>query len=205
MQAYLFQGGKKKRGNLLQALAIIEFTSYQRPDSELGKIAEVSSGYVFSSLPFHPIKSSLGFFLAETIHACLKTYSKDLHIYEFLTDEIKAIDQEQVQANYLIWFLLSFSKVLGIQPICDTDSPKILDLKEGVFSSAIAIGSDYAQHEGIEKMAHMLTISRTEALNLPIVKSIRQESLSTLLRYYHYHIDGFQTPKSLSVLQTIFD
>lgn len=204
-QSYLFQGGKKKKGNLLQPLTIVEISVFKRPDSELGKVAEISPLYVFNSIPFHPVKSGVAFFIAEVLSSCLKSHDEDPNIYQFIINEIQFIDQNDVKANYVSWFLITLSKYLGFQPICDEESPKILDITEGVFRTTTPLGNDYILHEGIAQLAQMTRIPKDEALQIAANKSERKNNLETLLAYFKYHVDGFQTPKSLSILQTVFD
>lgn len=45
-QAYIFRGGKKKKGNILQPLSLVEITSYHRKGDELKKITEVNPLFV---------------------------------------------------------------------------------------------------------------------------------------------------------------
>lgn len=204
-QSYVFQGAKKKKGNLLQPLTMVELTVYERPDSDLGKITEISPIYVCNSIPFHPVKSGLAFFIAELLFTCLKSHDKDVQLFDFLTEEITFIDQNEVKANYVSWFLLNLSRFLGFQPICDEVNPKILDIKEGVFRSSTPLGNNYIAHTGIPLLAKMSTLTKEASMKLSLSKTERKINLETLLEYYKYHLDGFQKPKSLSILQSVFE
>lgn len=204
-QSYLFQGGKKKKGNILQPLAVIEISTYKRPESDLGKITEVSPDYIPNSIPFHPVKSGVAFFIAEILYSCLKSHDEDKKVYEFLYTEIIFIDQHDISANYMIWFLLTFSRYLGFQPVAEEENPKILVINEGVFRASTPLGSEYVLHEGIPQLAAMIEMEKKDALQMKLDKTERKNNLDTLLAYYRYHVDGFQTPKSLSVLQVIFE
>jgi DNA repair protein RecO (recombination protein O) len=204
-QNYLFQGGKKKKGNLLQPLSVIEINTYKRSESNLGKISEISAHYVPQTIPFHPVKSGVAFFIAETLYGCLKSHDEDKRVFEFLCTEIEFIDNNDISGNYMIWFLLNLSRFLGFHPDIEEENPKILIISEGVFRASTPLGSEYILHEGIPQLAAMTTMKKNDALKLKLNKTERKNNLNTLITYYKYHVEGFQTPKSLSILQTIFE
>ena len=113
-QAYLFQGGKKKKGNMLHPLSIIEISSFDSNDSGLGKISEVSASYAAQEIPYHPIKSGIAFFVAEILASVLHNSDKDERMYAFLIREIQWIDHSEELTNYPIWFMLKFAEEMGV-------------------------------------------------------------------------------------------
>jgi DNA repair protein RecO (recombination protein O) len=204
LKTYLFPGGKKKKSHTLQPLTIVELETFERPDSELGKISAIETDYVFQSLPFHPVKSGLAFFLAELLASCLKTEEEDVHCFDFLSDEIQFLDNSNELGLYPSWFLLEFTQHLGCTPhILDRES-NYLDLVDGTLTSAKPYNHAYINSTSVHWIAELLTLSKEEGLSLQIPKAERKILLNDLLTYYKYHVDGFKIPKSLEILETVW-
>src|SRR5690554_6764102 len=129
-QAYIFQGGKKKKGNILHALSLVEITAYRREDSELGKITEINSTYIPQNLPYHPLKSGLAFFITEVLAQVLRSSDQDEAMFKFLEHEIQWIDNSDEFTNYPIWFLLKLADKTGIGINVSDPHGLIFDLQD---------------------------------------------------------------------------
>lgn len=204
MQSYLFQGGKKKKGNSLQPLSIVEIEGYMRTDSDLGKISAVSLLQVHDSITFNPLKSGIAFFIAEILAQTLKSTEAESNLYHFLKKEIIWLNTHNSLGNYPIWFLLSFSSFLGFSPHVKNSECTYFDIEEGTLSAHAPGGHLYLKDETIPFIGKILTSSKEEALLLTLSKESRKQLTENLLNYYKHHVEGFKTPKSLEVLQTIF-
>ena len=66
--SFIYQGAKrkKKKGNLISPLAIINISYFNRADSAMGKITSVEPAVVYKDLAFNPYKSSILFFFMAT-------------------------------------------------------------------------------------------------------------------------------------------
>lgn len=204
IQSYLFQGGKKKKGNSLQPLSIVEIEVYMRTDSDLGKISAVSLLEVHDSITFNPLKSGIAFFLAETLTQTLKSTEAENSLYLFLKQEISWLNNHNSLANYPVWFLLKLSSYLGFSPHVKDRNCTYFDLEEGTLSARVPTGHVYLKDETIPFVEKMLITSKEEGLSLTLSKASRKQLTENLLSYFKHHVEGFKTPKSLEVLQTIF-
>lgn len=204
MQSYLFQGGKKKKGNSLQPLSIVEIEGYMRSDSDLGKISAINLMEVNDRITFNPLKSGIAFFIAEIVAQTLKSSETETTVYDFLKKEIIWLNDHNTLSNYPIWFLLAFSSYLGFSPHLKDHSSVYFDLEEGILSAHVPTGHLYLKDETIPFIAELLNGSKEQGLSLTLNKAIRKQLTDNLLNYYRHHIEGFKTPKSLAVLQTIF-
>lgn len=202
-QAYLFQGGKKKKGNILQALSIVEISFYRRKDSDLGKITEVNLQYVPQSLPYEPLKSGIAFFIAEVLSFVFYNSDKDPRMYAFLEHEIKWIDNSEELTNYPIWFLLKLAEKVGIGINVEHPQGQIFDLQEGKISNQTPGNHYFINNELVPLLIELLKSEKTGLLSLQIPKVHRRQIIDCLVDYYRLHINGFKKPKSLEVLQTI--
>ena len=203
-KTYLFPAGKKKNSNVLQPLALVELETFNRPDSDLGKIARISPEYVYQTIPFHPIKSGIAFFIAELLASCLKSEDQDTQGFDFLSQEMIYFDQLDQLGNYPAWFLLEFTLYIGCTPHVVDDSPNYLDLIDGTLTCAKPPNHPYIKTTSVNWMHELLKLPKEQGLSLPIPKAERKLLLGDLLIYYTHHVDGFKTPKSLEVLETIW-
>ena len=204
-QAYIFQGGKKKKGNILQALSIVEITAYRRDDSDLGKITEINSLFVPQSIPYHPLKSGLAFFMTEVLSQVLQKSDKDPDMFSFLEHEIKWIDDSDELTNYPIWFLLKLADEIGIGINVVDPKGLIFDLQDGVIANQTPSSHLYVNDEVVPILVELLQSEKTELLANHIHKTHRKLIVDHLINYFRMHINGFKTPKSLKVMQTIFE
>lgn len=201
--AYIFQGGKKKKGNLLQALSIVEISSYTRKDSDLGKITEVNLSYIPQSLPYNPIKSGIAFFIAEVLSSVFYKSDKDTGIYDFLVHEIKWIDNSDALTNYPIWFLLKLAEKIGIGIQVEHPQGQIFDLQEGRISNETPRNHYFIKNEMVPVFIELLSSEKTELLSFQITKSQRRQIIEYLIDYYRLHVNNFKKPKTIEVLQAI--
>ncbi|MFA5574308.1 MAG: DNA repair protein RecO [Brumimicrobium sp.] len=204
-QAYLFQGAKKKKGNILQPLSLIEISSYTRQESDLAKISEVNALYVAKSIPFHPIKSGIAFYLTEVLAQVLRDNDKDIDMFDFISQEIEWLDNSDMLRNYPIWFLLKLSEKLGVGIQVENPNGKIFNIQEGEITNQTPKSQYYQTGEVVEVLKGLLGLERSVFLTQQIPKIHRKELLSVLTDYYKFHIHGFKTPKSLEVIQLIFE
>lgn len=202
-QAFIFKGGKKKKGNLLQAMSLIEITFYQRRDSDLGKITEISPNFIPQSIPFHPIKSSLVFFMTEILQQTISTTSQDTAMYNFLTEEVRWLDSSDEVTNYPIWFVLQLLKNMGFEIHVPDPTGKILDLQEGTISNRTPKNSSYVEDDTVGLIRELLFLPKIEMLVKSIAKKHRRQILDHLINYLRVHIQGFRPLKSLSVIEEV--
>ncbi|MEX1190575.1 MAG: DNA repair protein RecO [Brumimicrobium sp.] len=204
-QAYLFQGGKKKKGNILQPLSIVELESYSRPDSDLGKISSISPDPALQSIPYHPIKSGLAFFITELISQCLQSSDSDAQMFGFIKQEILWLDDAEEFTTYPIWFLLKFADFLGFSPNIIQKNSTFFDIEEGELTRYLPKGHAYINDESVPILETILGKSKADILSTPISKSVRKLIINNIISYYKIHISNFKTPKSLEVMQTVFN
>ncbi|RFC54124.1 DNA repair protein RecO [Brumimicrobium aurantiacum] len=204
-QAYIFQGGKKKKGNMLQALSLVEITAYRREDSELGKITEINSLYNPQSIPYHPIKSGLAFFITEVLAQVLKSSDQDESMFAFLEHEIKWLDNSEEYTNYPLWFLLKLANQIGIGIHVADPNGAIFDLQDGVIANQTPSSHLFVNDETVALLIELLNSDKNEFLALSIHRLLRSQITDHLIDYFKLHINGFKTPKSMAVMQTIFE
>lgn len=202
-QTYLFQGGKKKKGNILQPLTIVEIDAYQRPDSDLGKISAISPEFIPESIPYDPFKSGIAFFIAEILEQLLRGSDQDEALYRLIEQEIHWLDASESITNYPIWFMLRVADQLGFGIQQLGEDGRIFDLEDGTISNQTPAGHAYEDDSSVMELNRLLTLNQMELLAANVHKTHRTRIIEMLVSYYRWHIEGFTHPKSLHVLQTI--
>lgn len=204
-QAYIFKGAKKKKGNLLQALSHVEITSFRRRESSLGMITEVSPNYLMKSIPFHPIKSSVAFFMTEVLAQLLNESDQDEDMFHFLSREIEWLDSSHELANYPLWFLIGVSQRLGISINIIDEAGATFDLQEGTISNNTPKFPFFIRNETVPILVELLLSDRIEFLSKPIHRRERKEILDILLKYLHIHFPTFKPLKSLPIIEVVLE
>lgn len=205
IKTFLFQGAKKKKGNILHPLAIVEISSFSRSDSSLEKISSIERIVNTDKITTNPIKSSVSFFIAELLMLCLHDSDEDKRLYLFISDEVHYISGEKLSPSYLIWFMLKLSGFLGFQPNSTEETTPFLDLEEGVFIPYKPSNHKFVNDEGVKYLNKINQATKNEALSLTIPKSLKSLMLNTLLTYFEYHLPNFKTPKSYAIIKAVFE
>lgn len=206
VQSFIFQGAKRKnkKGNLLHPLAIVEITAFTRPDSEMSKMTEVNA-LSNNQAVFHPLKNGILFFMTEVLSQALKSADSDPQLFQFIENEINWLNISNELTNYPLWFMLQLANWLGIGIRIENNDGPIFDLQEGTISARTPSNHLYVDDELIPILITLLNANKPTFLAFSIHKKTRRTLLSHLIDYFRLHIANFHTPKSLAVLQTLFD
>jgi DNA repair protein RecO (recombination protein O) len=204
VKRYIFPGAKKKSGQILQPLSLIEVTAFKRPESDLPRITAVEVSSVLHQIPFHPIKGGIAFFLAEILLTVFSEGDVGETTYDFLTREVQFVDLEIHLANYPAWFLVRLTKELGINPEVQAKTVTYLDLEEGVLCSHKPSQHIYITGSSAQYIADFIQMDKEAALSLTIPKNERKQLMQDILRYYQFQLDKFKVPKSLEILEIVF-
>jgi DNA repair protein RecO (recombination protein O) len=206
MRKFLFQGGKKKHGNILVPLAIVEIEFYVRLDSELAKLTSCASEIVLNQITQNPYKSAVAFFVAELLQRTLK---EDVQVEEdfflFLAAEIHELELAPFQANYPVWFLLEFMRWQGIEPKWLASDAQFFYFHEGqLTASPMSLLHADATGNTVGLLNELAQLGKDKCLAFPLNGVMRNQLIRLLLRYINVHFTGLGFPKSLDVLEETF-
>ncbi|TXI85265.1 MAG: DNA repair protein RecO [Crocinitomicaceae bacterium] len=204
LKSFLFQGAKKKNGHILMAMAPIEFTYYQRSDSQLGKMTEAQLYLSLQDLRFHPIKSVLLFFMAEMLLHTLHEDAKDEPLFQFVQDELMWLDESSEFTNYPIYWLLELTQHLGFYPYVVDEQGAYFDLEDGQFVQHSPYNHTSQKSETVNLLRELIGHSKNELLAWNISKSDRKKLTQLLFEYYQFHIPNFKELKSIEIIESIW-
>lgn len=140
--------------------------------------------------------NAIVFFIADFLNQILRDEGSSGYFY----DEIKAFLQQVKIKNYRAHFifLVKVLKVQGLVPLVGIG--EYLDPEKGTFS-----------HEQSHQLFDLDTsllwrslISSEKPYETEIKSTIRKNLMESILLYYHIHLPNFYTPRSLEILQQIF-
>lgn len=204
-KSFLFQGAKKKKGNVLLPLSPIELTYFQRDDSQLAKISDTTLLHTFESVPFHPIKSTIVFFEVEILQSILHEGVKDEHLFRFIEQELCWLDGQVPLTNYPIYWLLELTKYLGFFPLKPANRTPFFDLENGLFLGSAPMHTNYKNGVEVELLSEFVSLSKADLLQVEIPKKYRKNCLSILIEFYKFHIPDFNLKDTLAIIESIWE
>lgn len=199
---------KSKKGKLrpsfFQPLTLIEITANHKDKGTLEFIQEAKVYYPNQTLHTHIIKTSIVLFLSEVLKSVIQEEEKNKKLFSFLEKATIWLDSNDEVANFHLLFLVALTDYLGFYP--DTTDSNLLyfNALEGIFQTESS--NIYCiQMQNKSGLKQLLGIKFDTIKTVKLSKVERKETLEILLLYYELHIQGFKKPKSLQVLNQLFN
>lgn len=207
IKSFLFKGAKKKKGQNFMPLSFLEITFFERNEAQLAQMTEANHILTWSEALLDPRKSAVLFFICDLLNACLKEENiPQEELFLLLSAELVEFDKAPFQANYSMYFLMVMTRFLGFEPSVNSALPHYFDMHEGVFSNqAPRIFQMEIERLEVQELAICFSSSKDQILAKDYSRQTRQRFTRILLDFYSYHISGFSTPKSLRILEEVFD
>lgn len=203
--SYLIKSAFKKKNTIAyyQLLSQLSIEENYRNNNSLHYISEVKLNNTYSTLHSNVLKSSVVLFLAEVLSTILKEEEQNQDLYDYLENALLWLDNENQFANFHVLFLLKLTKHLGFYPDQPKSEMSTFNLETGLFENDIQKYSLTVKNNDILKQ---LLGMKFDALNsLKLNSNQRQSFLNALLLYFELHLGNFKKPKSLLVLNQVFN
>jgi DNA repair protein RecO (recombination protein O) len=200
IQTFIYQGGKKK-ASALYPMSRLELEFYKRPDSELGKLTNVQTLNGSSEIPFHPIRSTIAFFMADALFQCLRTEQADPQLFQHLETQIEELDQSDDLGIIPLLFLVRLTISLGIEPMITSSDARFFVPIDGEFRAFHGYGAQAVSGRNVELLVSLYKNDPIAAID----RETRMEALMLLLTYIETHIPGFNVNRSLEVLKEVLN
>ena len=209
LKSYLLKGVlASKRGKLkaahFQSLTQLELTANHKNKGTLETIREARVIHPYKTLHTTVVKNSLVLFLAEMLGNSIQEEEQDANLYNYLEISFKWLDSNTEIANFHLLFLLNLTKFLGFYPERPTGQEDYFDLLEGQFVPVPTL-NPLIENESIVCFKELLGINFDRLQGMKIAKGIRESLLKSVILYFELHLQGFRKPKSLAVLNAVFD
>tara|TARA_R110002051_G_scaffold95735_4_gene165781 strand:+ start:1385 stop:2104 length:720 start_codon:yes stop_codon:yes gene_type:complete len=209
LKSYLLKGVlASKKGKLktayFQPLTQLELVAYHKNKGTLESIREAKVSYHYQSLHTNITKNALTFFLAEMLSNSIQEEEDNENLFEFLEATLQWLDNHEDIANFHLYFLLVLTKYFGFYPdTVDSDAP-YFDLQDGAFVNVLSMNPMLLE-ENLYFFKKFLGINFDAINTIKMNKKQRYQLLKSIILYYELHLHGFRKPKSLAILNEVFN
>ncbi|MBT8218863.1 MAG: DNA repair protein RecO [Bacteroidia bacterium] len=209
LKSFIINGVRKKKSrypaSLFQPMYLVDLVAYENPKRSLNRIKEISSDYVYQSIPFEITKSSIGIFAIEVIRKSIKEEEENIPLFEFIRSFFLSLDRAQDNYfNYHLWMMVHLCHHLGFIPdgICDDRTP-YLDIENGKFVSG-RTGFIQMDQQSSSDFFALMHLDLKDTHQLKMNHQGRNKLIEDLVRYYQFHIEGLQAINAHHVLAKVF-
>lgn len=205
--SFHLRGILKSRRNHLKSsfflpFSILEIDYRYKESKSLQYIKEVKQDIVLSSIHFEISKNAIVCFLAEILNDIVPDKQTDEKLFFFLKNAIQQLDQHKDYTLFTHHFLIALTQFLGCPPNIKDKNLLFFSLQTGCFTPLNTHKEFHIETPEIDIFKQLLGMNFDETLRCQ--KKIRQHLLHQLIKYYHFHVNGFKKPKSITVLEEVF-
>ncbi len=199
---------KAKKGKLkaayFQPLTQLELVAKHNVKGNLNFIKEAKVSYPYSSITFDISKQAIALFLSEILNKSIHEEEVNAPLFEYIETALIWLDTHNNVANFHLLFLVNLTKHLGFYPEKEKDDFLFFNLEEGCFTNSIP-RKNVITGENLTYLKALLGINFEGLHELKFNGVIRQSILDILIQYFELHLPGFNKPKSLAILKTVFE
>jgi DNA repair protein RecO (recombination protein O) len=203
---------KNKKGKFkpayFQPLTLLEIQADHKDSRSLQYLKDIKLYYNYTNLHTNVIKSAIVMFLSEILTNILKEEEENKLLYNFIETHLIWFDENKDNTNFLLKFLIELTKYLGFYPDSSTKEAPFFNLEGGIFQLKKTNIYCISGHN-LDLLKHYLGM-KFDVDNVPdintnqIITNQKREFLDMILLYFKLHLNGFKTPKSLTVLNQVF-
>lgn len=207
--SYLLRGVlKSKKGKLKPSLflpfSILSIDAVHTPKASLKRLMEAKLAFHYESLHQSIVKNSLVAFIAEILLQVLIDEEPDESAYKFIKESLLWLDSNKEVSMFHVLFLLEFTRFLGCYPDQSNNELMQFNIEEACFTVGNKRGY-VIEGELLIAFKSLLGIKFDELKRISLPKNIRKQLLEKMLLYYSFHVAGFKKPKSVAVLEALFN
>jgi DNA repair protein RecO (recombination protein O) len=209
LQSYIIKGVRspksKTKNNLFQPGNILDMVVYYKEKSSLRNIKEVKSEYLYKTIPFEMIKSSIMLFMIEILYKTIYEEESNPELFDFVYDSLVTLDQKEKELHdFHLVFMIRLSKYLGFHPRSDYWGKMLFfDLQEGIFSDSRPFHDHYLAKDMALLLFQLIKSSENQTIPFSIPPSKRKLLLEKLIEYYRLHLPMISEIKSHLVLSEV--
>lgn len=208
LKSYLLKGllsarKSKIKAAYFQPLNQLLIEANHNTKGNLNSIREVHIAHPFQNIYTNIYKQTIVLFLAEVLSKTIREEEENQPLFEYLESSMIWLDNHDEVSNFHLFFLFNLTRYLGFYPDLTNKNKEGFHLLDGVFTSQVQ-EKEVITGEALEHFKKLFSINSKNLHTISFQKKDRQSVLQTLIRYFELHLDGFQKPKSLAVLEAVF-
>jgi DNA repair protein RecO (recombination protein O) len=209
LKSYLLRNILKSRKGKLrvshfQLLTQLELTATHRDKGTLERIQEAKIIRPYKSLHMDVVKSGMVMFLAELLKISIREEEANRALFRYIQKSLDWLDTNHAIANFHLLFLLNLTSFLGFYPDTANSEKRYFNLQEGNFDES-PFGITAVEGPHVEAFKQFFGIDFDEIERIKLTKTVRSEVLNLILSYYQLHLQAYRKPKSLLVLNQLFN
>ena len=206
----VFGINSQKKGKILrstlQPLNLINIEFYNKSNTSLSKIKELTLAYPYKTISIDFYKKTILLFLSEVIYKVLIENFEDKNLFDFIWNSLILFDlYEKDYSNFHVAFLTNLTKFLGIQPINNfSDINPFFNIKEAKFISSYQ--TNYSlNYELSQIFSQILNTKMSDFEQIKLNRTQRQQLLDFIIKYYTFHLENFDNINSYKIFKEIFN
>ena len=209
LKSYLLKGvltskkGKLKAA-LFQPLTQLELVAYHKNKGTLETIREAKVIHPYKTIHTDIVKKSMVLFLAEMLSNSIQEEQANSSLFNYLEYSLNWLDNHAAIGSFHLLFLINLTKYLGFYPDDSTTNGDYFDLLEGNFRTVPNL-NPLLEQESAQLLKRFLGINFDALSAIKTTKQHRLELLNKWVLYFELHLQGFRKPKSLAVLNAVFE
>lgn len=193
----------KLRVSMFQPLTHLDIEANHKDKGTLERLKEAKVTYHFTSLHTDIVKSSIVLFLSEVLRSSIQEEEENTPLFKFLEQATLWLDASASISNFHLLFLLNLTQYLGFYPDDSSKELPFFNLIDGTFEHA-AVNLYCYNDTRISLLKQLLGTTFDALAQIKLKQHERSAFIHMLLQYYEVHLHGFKQPRSLAVLNTIF-
>ena len=187
-----------------QPLSLVNIEITYKENRDLQYIKAISINQSYKSMHTEILKSTVAIFISEVLTNVLKEEESNEVLYNYIETALLWFDTVEQSSIFHLQFLIGLTKYIGILPELSNKDLSVFNLETGCYQKTISgpyciSGSKLIMFNSILGMK----FDKIKAKPINTVKN--QELLNIILVYYKLHLQNFKFPKSLAVLQQVFN
>jgi DNA repair protein RecO (recombination protein O) len=209
IKSYIIKGIlKAKKGGIkiayFQPLTQLNLVANHSTKSSLHTLKEVRILHPYQTIYRDIVKQSVVLFISEVLSNSIQEEEKNTDFYNYLEAGLTWLDMHDKISNFHLLFLLNAARFLGFYPDTTKIKNNSFDLLNGNFEASVTTKNSISGNE-LYQFKKLLGINFDTIENVSFSKKERQLVLQIIIRYFELHLDGFRKPKSLQILETVFN
>jgi len=207
--SFLLRGVLKSKKGLtktayFQLLSQLQLVIVYNPNKSLHTIKEAKINHLYSSLHTNILKSAIVMFLSEILTHTLKEEEQNETLFSYLETTLLWLDNHSDCSNFHLLFLLNLTKYLGFYPEKIHLEHDYFNLQDGKFETK-QVGDYAVSGENLIILKQLLGTKFDALSTIKLNAKQRQSFINLMLLYYELHLGGFKKPKSLQILNQVFN
>jgi DNA repair protein RecO (recombination protein O) len=208
-RSYLIRGALKNRKGpfraaYFQPLSMISIEAEHKDIRSLQYLKDLKILSHFDTIHRDIEKSTVALFLSEVLGNLLNEDSPDPQLYEMLSSALNWFDHQERCGYFHLLLLIKVMRYLGCSPEEDNSDFEYFNMESGRFmdshqESNCISGSVVSDLKTILGMQ----FDNSTGWKLPAVR--KQALLKLILDYLERHVPGFRKPKSVVILNQVFN